>query len=389
MPPQIHYEGRSITPQARETVLDSLLRAGVDVPFSCKSGSCHTCLMQCTEGNIPVAAQQGLPEHLTRMHYLLPCQCQPEGEMRLRPPQPQDLVTTCMLCEATLGSDGTLHLIFEPLGTLRYRTGQTLRVVAETGGAEAEIRITSNPATDAIMQGSIQSCECVALPAQVAAGAEFGVEFAVRVPYDDTPVCELPAPTPDPALWQELGDGRVVRAVLEAFYPKVYADAQLGPFFRTVTIERSIDKQYSFLKQSMTGEKIYMGDRPRNAHHWMIITHALFDLRQSLMEETLREYGLSAAQIQRWTRFEEHYRPDIVKNAIWPRLENGVEIMKEGFERETLLEGSLCDHCGQEIPAGTEVLYHTRPVDSMVPHTITTPQPSIQGVTTSSSNTAP
>jgi len=114
MPPQIHYEGRSVTAQAHETVLDSLLRAGIDVPFSCKSGFCHTCLMQCTEGCIPAVAQQGLPEHLARMHYLLPCRCQPTEAMQLRPPQPQDLVTTCMLCEATAEGDGSIHLIFEP-----------------------------------------------------------------------------------------------------------------------------------------------------------------------------------------------------------------------------------------------------------------------------------
>jgi len=360
MPKLLHYEGQSITPQANETVLDSLLRAGVDVPFSCKSGSCLTCLMQCTEGSIPVQAQRGLPEHLARMHYLLPCQCRPTGAMSLRPPQPQDLVTTCILCEVTNNSDGTLHLIFEPLGTLRYRQGQTLRIVgqADSGWAEAEIQISSNPAVDSIMQGTLRSPDGAALPFD--ANAEFGLEFEVRGPYDNTPGRELPAPTPDPALWQELGNGSTVRAILEAFYPKVYSDAQLGPFFRGVTIERSIDKQYSFLKQSMTGEKIYMGDRPRNAHHWMIITHALFDLRQSLMEQTLAEHGLSASQIHRWTRFEEHYRPDIVKSSIWPRLENGVEIMKEGFEREILSEGSLCDHCGAEVPAGTEVLYHLR-----------------------------
>jgi len=362
MPPtKIHYEGRTVEPQPHESVLDSLLRAGVDVPFSCKSGSCLTCLMQCTEGHIPAAAQQGLSAHLVRMHYLLPCQCQPTETLHLRPPQPQDLITTCLLCEATNDSEGTLHLIFEPLGSLRYRRGQTLRVVGSTGdGPEATIHITSDPKTDSIMQGHIRPQAGIRLPAHVAAGAEFGIEFEVRGPYDDTPAGELPAPSPDPALWQALDDGRVVRAVLEAFYPKVYAHTQLGPFFRGITMERSIDKQYSFLKQSMTGEKIYMGDRPRNAHHWMIITHELFDLRQSLMLETLQEHGLSASQIRRWTRFEEYYRPDIVKSAVWPRLENGEEVMKEGFAREVLSEGSLCDHCGVEVSAGTEVLYHLR-----------------------------
>ena len=89
---QLHYEDRRIAPLDGETVLDALLRVGTAAPFSCKGGSCHTCLMQCTEGAIPARAQRGLPEHLARMHYFLPCQCHAEADMHLRPPQPQDLV---------------------------------------------------------------------------------------------------------------------------------------------------------------------------------------------------------------------------------------------------------------------------------------------------------
>lgn len=355
----LHYDGKHTEPLAGESVLDALLRVGIAAPFSCKGGSCHTCLMQCTEGGIPARAQRGLPEHLVRMHYLLPCQCHAESDMQLRPPQPQDLVTPCMLCEATGHDTGVVQVLFEPQATLRYRQGQTLRVV--TGdGPEPEIVITSNPDTDLVMQGELRLAGGVALPPALVPEAEFGTEFQVRGPFDGRPAQELPAPGTDPQLWRELGDGATVRAVLEAFYPKVYANERLAPFFKGTTIQRAIDKQYVFLRQSMTGEKTDFVDTPRNTHHWMIITHELFELRQSLMEETLREHGLTEAQLRRWTRFEEHYRPDIVKSTVWPRLEGGVEVMNEGFAREVLLEATLCDHCGCEVDRGVEVLYHRR-----------------------------
>ncbi|MEQ1661015.1 MAG: group 1 truncated hemoglobin, partial [Hylemonella sp.] len=174
------------------------------------------------------------------------------------------------------------------------------------------------------------------------------------------PTNEVRPPPADPALWAELGDGRVVRQVLEAFYARVYEDERLRHFFEGVTLDRSIDKQYSFLKQCMTGEKVYMGDRPRNAHHWMIISNELFDYRQQLMVETLRSHGLSAAQIARWTRYEEVFRPDMVKSEPWPRRMGGVDVMREGFDEEELLVDSVCDYCGEEVLSGTRVLFHRR-----------------------------
>ena len=50
----------------------------------------------------------------------------------------------------------------------------------------------------------------------------------------------------------------------------------------------------------------------------------------------------------------------MVKCTVWPRLERGVEVSNEGFDREVLSEGSLCDHCHGEVNKGVEVLYHRR-----------------------------
>ena len=356
---QLEFEGQSIAAQANETVLDALLRVGAPVAFSCKGGSCHTCMLQCTSGKVPERAQRHLPAHLTRLGYFLPCQCQVSSDMVVRPPQPQDLVTICTLCDTSGHAQGKVRLLFEPQSKLRYRPGQLLRVVMPDG-QEPVIEITSDPAIDLVMHGELRTQAGEPVPALFGPDAEFGLLFEVRGPFDGAPAQELPMPATDAALWQELGSGAKVRAVLEDFYPKVYANAQLAPFFRGVTMQRVIDKQYSFLWQAMTGKKIYFGDRPRNAHHWMIITHELFDLRQSLMEQTQREHGLSDEQIARWSQFEEYFRPDMVKCTVWPRLERGVEVSNEGFDREVLSEGSLCDHCHGEVNKGVEVLYHRR-----------------------------
>ncbi|ASM75918.1 hypothetical protein VITFI_CDS0139 [Vitreoscilla filiformis] len=171
---------------------------------------------------------------------------------------------------------------------------------------------------------------------------------------------EQALPTPDPALWEELGQGRQVRRALEDFYATVFADAQLAPFFQHVTPERVIGQQYAFLCLLMTGEKIYFGERPRNAHHWMVISDALMDHRQALMRAALVRQGLTPDQIARWTRLEEHWRADMVKRVPIAKIQHGQVFPLDGFAREILSCGSLCDHCGAEIAEGTEVLYHRR-----------------------------
>lgn len=282
MTPTLRYGDRAVTPLAGETVLNALLRAGIDVPFSCKAGACHTCLSLCVEGDVPEKAQRGLAAHLLEKRYFLPCKCKAVNDMRIAPALESDLV--------------------DP----------------------------------AVFDEPVAAATCASASA------------------------ELPYPEPDPELWAELEDGKTVRRVLEDFYQRVYADPLLAPFFGRVTQDRVTDKQYSFMKQCVTGEKVYFGDRPRNAHHWMIISDALFDHRQALMLQALQAQNLSAGQISRWVRIEEHFRPDMVKAEVWPRRVGDEEIFIEGFASETLMEATVCDHCGAEIAAGTTVAYHRR-----------------------------
>ena len=272
-----HAHFGTIKVRAGESLLEACLRLGLEIPFSCRGGSCHTCMMRCTGGAVPERSQRGLAPEQVAQGLFLPCVCWPESDMRVgaRPSRP------------------------------------------------------------------------VPADAQGSSGA------------DTTP--QVPAPARDPALWAELDGGRTVRLVLDAFYRKVFADALLAPYFRNTTADHVAGKQYAFLYEAMTGADMYFGDNPRNAHHWMVISDALFDHRQRLMIETQEEHGLSDDQIRRWTAFEEPYRPDIVKTQSTHRTTNGqAEMRAEGFAQETLAVGSLCDHCGAEIDAGTTVLYHQR-----------------------------
>jgi NAD(P)H-flavin reductase/ferredoxin/truncated hemoglobin YjbI len=167
-------------------------------------------------------------------------------------------------------------------------------------------------------------------------------------------------PSPDLELWNALENGDLLHKILKDFYDCVYDDASLAPFFDGVTKRRLIEKQYLFLRQIMTGEKIYFGDRPRNAHHWMVISDELFDHRTSLLEAAIRKHGLSEPLVTRWCEMEEFFRSDIVKDQPRKKVVNGVELPLEGFDELVLDFGTLCDSCGSEIAMGTKIRYHVR-----------------------------
>ncbi len=278
--PVVSYLGNRILVRDGETVLDAMLRAGIDLAFSCKAGSCQTCLLQCLEGEIPERTQRGLADGVRAKGYFMPCRCKPVGDMVLAPKNADDLA------------------------------------------AEASAK-------------------------PVAATAPGAVEIA----YPET----------DPGLWAELQDGGdKVRRILADFYDAVYADEALAPFFERVSKEHIAGQQYTFMKRCLLGEKVYFGDRPRNAHHWMVISEALMDHRQALMERALLDNGLTPSQAERWMRLEEHFRGDIVKTSAWPKRIGALEVMFEGVGQEVMAVATLCDFCQAEIDAGTRVVVHQR-----------------------------
>jgi len=165
---------------------------------------------------------------------------------------------------------------------------------------------------------------------------------------------------PNPEMWAALRHGPGLNEVLQDFYTQVYADDRLSPFFAGVAIEWAVQKQYAFMRSLFTGEATYMGDRPRNAHHWMVISDELFDHREALMEAALRRYGLSEELILTWRAIDEVYRKQIVKDSPRPRRVGGVEVATPGAVVVTVDVASVCDGCYAELAVGEEAVFDTR-----------------------------
>ncbi len=63
--------------QEGETVLDAALRAGLDLPYSCRGGMCSTCRAKVADGAVRMDVNYGLEPWETEAGYVLTCQAHP------------------------------------------------------------------------------------------------------------------------------------------------------------------------------------------------------------------------------------------------------------------------------------------------------------------------
>lgn len=365
----ITYDNRCIAIKPDETVLQALTRQGVTLRSSCRGGICQTCVMRCLSGDIPARAQSGLQEDLLTQGYFLPCICKPHGDMVIAAPQADDFFVPAQLEQRHEDLHG-ITFLFEPLRNLSPSIAAV--VVRDAKGHKARYPLANKPETDFYFAIHLPASDHSELAMHWRHNLQIGAQIEMREALADGGV-EAIFPTastissarpkdlpPDPELWAALDDGKLMHAILEDFYTRVYADAQLAPFFTGVTRQRLVEKQYSFLNQAITGDKVYFGNRPRNTHHWMVISEELFAHREGLMLDCMRAHGLAEEWIARWLTIENHYRPDIVKTTPFPRQIDGKDLPLEGFEELVLDVGTMCDGCGGVIEPGETVRYHLR-----------------------------
>ena len=74
--PQLHVADQHWTVPEHANLLDSLNQAGVAVPYSCRAGSCHACLVRCVEGEPADLKPEAVGRALREQGWRLACQCQ-------------------------------------------------------------------------------------------------------------------------------------------------------------------------------------------------------------------------------------------------------------------------------------------------------------------------
>jgi ring-1,2-phenylacetyl-CoA epoxidase subunit PaaE len=67
-------------PSDGSTILDAAMRAGADLPYSCKGGVCSTCMAKVLEGSVEMDVNYGLEPDEVAAGFVLTCQAHPTSE---------------------------------------------------------------------------------------------------------------------------------------------------------------------------------------------------------------------------------------------------------------------------------------------------------------------
>lgn len=116
---------------------------------------------------------------------------------------------------------------------------------------------------------------------------------------------------------EELGGRELFEKAMTIFYDKVYEHSWLGLYFQHVD-QKTIEKQQvDFMIGAFGGPKnIYSGRFPVEAHKNMFVNDELFDMREEMLIESLKEVDASAELIERWVKIDEAFRNVIVKKSV-------------------------------------------------------------------------
>ncbi|POZ50581.1 FAD-binding oxidoreductase [Methylovulum psychrotolerans] len=130
---KITIEDKVYACQPEETVLDTLLRENVAIPYACKKGTCHSCMVRSIDIAPPAIAQAGLKDTLKKRKHFLACQCYPEQDMTIRLPDQSEFYTDGTVVVNEMLNRNTLLLVIAFKDALEFNAGQFVNLQRPDG----------------------------------------------------------------------------------------------------------------------------------------------------------------------------------------------------------------------------------------------------------------
>ncbi|MDY7531203.1 iron-sulfur-binding ferredoxin reductase [Pseudomonas sp. Bout1] len=147
--PELHVGERHWSVAAGSNLLDALNLAGVAVPYSCRAGSCHACLVRC-RGDIQDNQPDALSPTQRQDGWRLACQCQVSGDVQVEAFDPQRDGLPATVSSVDWLNPSVLRLRLQPERGLRYRAGQHL--VLWAGSIARPYSLASLPLEDPFLE---------------------------------------------------------------------------------------------------------------------------------------------------------------------------------------------------------------------------------------------
>lgn len=147
--PELHVGERHWSVATGSNLLDALNLAGVAVPYSCRAGSCHACLVRC-QGEVEDKQPDALSPAQRQDGWRLACQCQVVGDVQVETFDPLRDGLPARVVGVDWLNASVLRLRLQPERGLRYRAGQHLVVWA--GQVARPYSLASLPQEDPFLE---------------------------------------------------------------------------------------------------------------------------------------------------------------------------------------------------------------------------------------------
>jgi len=149
--PELRVGDRHWPVAAASNLLDALNNAGIAVPYSCRAGSCHACLVRCLHGEPMDAQPEALDAGKRQQGWRLACQCRVVEDLTVEifDPLLDGLPAKVFSCDWL--SPTVLRLRLTPDRPLRYRAGQHL-VLWTANGIARPYSLASLPEDDRFLE---------------------------------------------------------------------------------------------------------------------------------------------------------------------------------------------------------------------------------------------
>ncbi len=164
--------GRAFEVQSEESVLDAALRAGLNLPHSCKSGNCGACRARLIAGEVsyPGGTPLGLAESEVADGFILLCRARALGDLRIEtfePAVPEEVLVKRLPCRIerleSLAHDVVAAYLKLPAAEpFEFRAGQYIDVLL-SHGRRRSFSIASPPHASRLLE----------LQVRLARGGEF------------------------------------------------------------------------------------------------------------------------------------------------------------------------------------------------------------------------
>ena len=136
-------------------MLECLLRQGVAIPYSCRSGVCHGCLMRSVSGTPAADSQKGLKPSLVSQNYFLPCLCRTDQDLEIVPPDTAGLRFENVVVGIDAMSDAIVRVRLQRPSGFDYHAGQFLTLYNPQGVGRS-YSLASVPVLDPFLEMHIR-----------------------------------------------------------------------------------------------------------------------------------------------------------------------------------------------------------------------------------------